>query len=197
MDLGKYNSLASVDSVYISKAIAVLEGMLGYSLDSELRNENQVTSLTGANRLFLMNKNDEFVKIDPAYSISGVKLFVNFEFEEDLEYNVVERNGLVKYIVPDYSLPCGCRSLCDCNNYQIAVNADWAFSEGKIPDDLLSVIAEMGNYYSDLKKDIKSESLGTHSYTRFDRIKPETDSSNLEIIKRYAGPKGSVSKPVV
>ncbi len=76
---------------------------------------------------------------------------------------------------------------------QLAVDADWVWPDASdIPADLLDVWAEMTTYYADQKRDIKSEVLGSHRYEKFDKEEPETFDYNQAIIKRYAGPLGSV-----
>lgn len=197
MDLGKYNSLSSCDSVYVSKAIAIVESLLGYSLDPEVRNENQIPGTTGQNRLFTFHKDDVYTLIDPAYTITSVKLYRNFKYEEDLEFNVVLRNGLVRYLFLDFDYPCGCRVLCNCSTYQILVDADWSFKEGDIPEDLISVIADVSSYYGDSKSNIKKETLATHSYEKFDNGDVFTNPIPLEILKKYAGPKGTLTKRLI
>ena len=56
----------------------------------------------------------------------------------------------------------------------------------------------MATYYSDPNSNIRSESIDTHSYTKFSDIAPENESFNLAVLKKYAGPYGSVSRmPIV
>ena len=87
---------------------------------------------------------------------------------------------------------------------QLAVDADWEFpdaeSETTIPNDLLYVWADMVTFYSDQRRDVKSESILTHSYTKFDnktngeQTTPEMLAANRAVLQRYAGPRGTVIK---
>lgn len=154
----------------------------------------------GSYRLFRYNHLDKFLFVDPFVAVYKVKLvrvqlgdlFDNTgvtikTFDNDDMRAQVGRGGWGKYIQPCND----CMCLCECRDcVQLAVDADWLF-EGCIPQDLLYVWADMVTYYADCKADIKSESILTHSYTKFDRIAPETLAQNMAIIKRYAGPGGT------
>lgn len=197
MDLKAYSELASQDPIYIDKAISIVESMLGYTLDPTERLNNEVLSLEGSYRLFSFHKSDLTTLIDPATIINDVKIISRGEIEDVESYEEVLQPNFIKYLEIEGDYPCGCgRKFDTCSTYKIAVDADWAFDEGEIPDDLISIIADMSQYYADSKKDIRSESLGTHSYTRFDRGPVELYPENLKIIKKYAGPKGTVKRPI-
>lgn len=155
----------------------------------------------GAYRLFDYNPDDVFHAIDPFKVIHKAKLvYVRTgggtdgitirTFDNDQIRSHFGVGNFAKYI--EHCKNCFCSCQCDTNCVQLAVDADWLWGENdQIPDDLLYVLADMVTYYSDQKRDIKSESITTHSYTKFDKIAPETEPSNMAVIKKYAGAHGS------
>ena len=221
MNITEYQELSGINvaskdvdrvTATISKTQKILEGMLGYSLDTRDTNEyNEIgktitecpfdinldnlsapDSVEFAYRLFTYREDDKYLSIDPATVIYAVKLVkdgVTVKTLDSDDYRAHFKNGLIKFIER--------RKLwCDveCEFVQLAVDAEWAFEE--VPDDLLYIWADMVTYYSDLNKDIKSQVLGTHSYTKFDNREPENKSESLSIIKKYAGPNGSLNRTV-
>ncbi len=54
----------------------------------------------------------------------------------------------------------------------------------------------MITFYSNLKRDIRSQTLGPHSYTKFQKadVPPQEDKENISVIKKYAGQHGSVKR---
>lgn len=160
-------------------------------------------AVVGAYRLFRYNDLDKYFHVDPFSTLHKVKLVfikggtgangVTIKTFDTDEIRVnYGRDGLAKYI--EHCHDCLCT--CECNDcVQLAVDADWLWTPAtEIPTDLQYVWADMITWYSDPKnKGIRSESIDTHSYTRFDNTAPEMEPSNLAIIKRYAGPYGSVS----
>jgi len=221
MNITEYQELSGINvaskdvdrvTATISKTQKILEGMLGYSLDTRdtneydeigktiiecpcdinLNNLSAPDSVEFAYRLFTYREDDKYLFIDPATVIYAVKLVkdgVTVKTLDSDDYRAHFKNGLIKFIER--------RKLwCDveCEFVQLAVDAEWAFEE--VPDDLLYIWADMVTYHSDLNKDIKSQVLGTHSYTKFDNREPENKSENLSIIKKYAGPNGSLNRTV-
>jgi hypothetical protein len=221
MNITEYQELSGINvaskdvdrvTATISKTQKILEGMLGYSLDTRDTNEydeigktitecpcdinldnlSAPDSVEFAYRLFTYREDDKYLSIDPATVIYAVKLVkdgVTVKTLDSDDYRAHFKNGLIKFIER--------RKLwCDveCEFVQLAVDAEWAFEE--VPDDLLYIWSDMITYYSDLNKDIKSQVLGTHSYTKFDNREPENKSENLSIIKKYAGPNGSLNRTV-
>jgi len=168
------------------------------SVDSELQNPDAVV---GAYRLYRFNENDQYFHIDPFSKINAVKLVFIRDGDTpngitlktydwaDLRINY-GRNGFAKYI--EHCTDCLCSCSCtDC--VQLAVDAEWLWTD-ELPTDLQYLWADMVTWYSNPKnKGIKSESIDTHSYTRFDNTPPENEPSNLAVLKRYAGPYGSVA----
>jgi hypothetical protein len=158
--------------------------------------------VTGAYRLFPYNHLDQFFHVDPFTAVHKVKLVwvkqgtgdngVTIRtFDQDRIRVDMGRDGIGKYV----ELCHDCLCVCDCQGcVQLAVDADWLWDDpADLPLDLLYVWADMVTHYSDQKKDIKSESITTHSYTKFDRVAPETEPHNLSVIKKYAGPHGSAT----
>jgi hypothetical protein len=199
----------------INKVQRMLEAMLGYTLDITLADTNEYTELgktasecpcgeidldtllapdavAYAYRLYDYNPSDKYLSIDPCLNVSNVKLVrggITLKTLDIDEYMVQTRQGVSKYL--EMCPTCLLHCLCNCKCVQLAVDAEWLW-DTTLPDDLLDVWAEMITFYSDNKKDIKSESLGTHSYTRTS-IAPETLSANLTILQKYAGANGSLS----
>lgn len=198
----------------------ILEDMLGFTLDQASVEDNEYTEIGKLNdtcpcsctdvdedsllpadpviyayRLFPYNSKDVYLAIDPATAVNSVKLVkdgITFRTLDENDYRLNYKRGIVKFL-EQCDRWCQCRLECDC--VQLAVDADWLWDEDtSIPLDLQMVWANMITYYSDPKRDLKSQTLGTHSYTRFDREAPEMLSVNLRIINRYAGPNGSISK---
>ena len=203
----------------IAKSQTLLESILGYTLDETKVDVNQYTelgktasecpnacdinidSLTApdsviyAYRIFDYNRKDKYLAIDPCTEIHKVKLIVGnvtvktlVEFED---YRIDQKNGLIRYL--EKLDCCWCSNLDCCDNVQLAVDAEWVWQdEDDIPLNLKYLLTDMVTYYGDSSNNIKSESLGPHSYTKFDNIKPET--KNISIINLYSGPNGTVSK---
>lgn len=156
-------------------------------------------SVTYAYRLFPHYKDDIYLRIDPATAIHKVKLVKDlvtyYTFETD-EYRADYKNGLITAI--EVIEDCWCKLAVRecCNHMQLAVDATWGFTT--IPDDLYQVWAEMVTWYSDPKnlQGIKSQVLGSHSYTKFDNNPPEMVSHNMDVLKLYAGPNGSLKRNI-
>lgn len=154
-------------------------------------------------RLYPYNPDDKFLFIDPFTTVYSVKLvYVQPGDPEengitlktfDIEDIRIEmgREGIGKYIQDCHWNLCLCEDVCrDC--VQLAVDAEWV-NQDCLPDDLMYVWSDMVTFNSDEKNGIRSESILSHSYTKFDRVVPETEPQNLAIIRRYAGPYGSAS----
>ncbi len=212
----------------INRCVSMLETMLGFTLNPDNVNDNLYNEVGKARsecacpsvaiedlddpddvvdgyRLFPYNSVDTYLHVDPFTKVNAVKLVfikqgadadgVTLRTFDDERVRVhLGRDGVGKYIelCKDCFCECGCQ---DC--VQLAVDADWLPS-GDLPDDLLYVLADMVTFYSDRKRNVKSESITTHSYTKFDNKPPELEPQNLAIIQRYAGPLGSAtSEPTI
>lgn len=202
----------------LNRSQRVLENMLGFTLDPDLINENKYVesgktqtdcptpddnltldaadAVVYAYRQFPYNKKDKYLCIDPASQIHSVKLVkdnVTYKTFETEDFRTVNKNEVIQYLelCTDYC-ECICETICSC--HQLAVDATWLWEDGCIPEELLYLHADMATYYSDNKSGLKSETIGPHSYTKFDKGAPETRSENMSVIKKYAGPLGSVKK---
>lgn len=154
-------------------------------------------------RLYPYSPSDKYFFVDPFTSVNAVKLVYVKQGDPDEsgitlktfdENNIrieMGKGGISKYIQDCQWDLCVCDDVCG-NCVQLAVDAEWIY-QGCLPDDLLYVWADMVTYSSDKKKDIRSESILSHSYSKFDRVLPETDPQNLAVIRKYAGPYGSAS----
>lgn len=157
--------------------------------------------VVGSYRLYRFNRDDLFLFTDPFKAVNQVKLVVRKPatdgfitvrtFDPDMLRVNLGRDGIGKYI--ERCIDCVC--VCDCDDcVQLAVDADWIWgTEDTLPDDLLYVLVDMVTHYTDAKRNIKSESITTHSYSKFDNTAPELLPTNLAVIKKYAGPNGSVT----
>lgn len=210
----------------ISKAQLLLEEILGYTLDSDLVDLNEyeetgklddacpcvcgdvdeeslepADDVVFAYRMFSYRSCDKYFSIDPCTAVHAVKLVKNgvtYKTLEPEEYRPHLKRGLIKYL-EQCACWCSCKTECDC--VQLAVDADWVWpadadGNSTVPADLLLLWADMVTYYSDLKRDIKRETLGPHTYEKFDRQKPEEMAVNMSIIQRYAGPNGTAYRSV-
>jgi hypothetical protein len=186
----------------IAKAQAVLETLLGYTLGEseneyveigktaqtcpcpniDMDNLEDPDEVQGDYRLFPYHKEDKYLAIDPATEVYAVKLVkdgLTFKTLTDIRFN--HKGGVIQFIEQCETCTCDFKEECFC--VQLAVDADWT-----VPDPLLHVWADMVTFYSNDKQDIKSETLGPHSYTKFDRLPEDKFKS---IIQKYAGPNGT------
>lgn len=185
MDISTYESLtgktvpASKESFYnamITRSKVILENILGYSLDL------QDSSTT---RYFIYNERDQYIKLDPFISITSIKL-VNDDTDEIIfdaeDYRIHHEANITRFIQleKDYYR----EGSLIYKNVQLKVDAEWEWTE--LPIELKLLWADMITYATDEKKDIKSETLGTHSYTKTN-IHPELREENQIIIKKYQG----------
>lgn len=160
----------------------------------------------GTYRLYAHNPRDRWMRIDPALEVQSIKIVRNGYTCKTLDlskYQLKTENGNPTFIqLIDVGDPCNCYqnwSICGCSNqpksdnqiYDIAVHATWAFET--LPDVLLRVLAELVAYEYDLKKDVRSESVVSHSYSKNDPITPA--ERYADVLKRYAGPTGTVRRP--
>lgn len=157
----------------------------------------------GSYRLFTYRKADQLFAVDPFTTLYKVKLVfikageepngITHKTFEDGRMRVHREGSITKYI--ERCKECLCSCYCD-TCVQLAVDANW-LNEDCLPEDLMYIWADMVTFSSDQKGDIKSETLGTHRYEKFERERPEFLSENMKIIQKYAGPNGSVMRPIV
>lgn len=157
-------------------------------------------------KLFSYHENDKYFHVDPFRNVYSVKLVIGVNDNEfitisDLDNVVAQygRNNIAKYIERHYewftwawyrtwllSWDSG-----KGEGLQLAVDADWLDC---YPDDLMYLWADMVTYYADPYKDLKSESVDGHSWSKGNTTAPEMSKSNIMTLLRYAGPEGSVVK---
>ena len=155
----------------------------------------------GIIKVFPYNYKDRFLHIDPYYKVYNVKLGRVLEDKTFVTYKTFEfftqqfkAQGIGLYIEKCQSCFCDC----DCKDcVQLIVDGDWidfTDTESDIPDDLLYLWCDMVNYYADPTKDIKSESVDGHSWSRGDITAPEELLESKLILQKYAGPFGSITR---
>lgn len=153
----------------------------------------------GIIKVFPYNFKDKFLHIDPFIDVYNVKLgkvtedkkFITFKTFEHFTKHFMSQ-GIGKYVEKCQNCFCDCECK-DC--IQLIVDADWVDftdEESDIPDDLLYLWCDMINYWADPDKDIKSESVDGHSWSRGDISAPEELIENKLILDKYAGPYGSI-----
>lgn len=151
----------------------------------------------GIIKIFPYNQKDKYLHVDPFKDVYAVKLVKVLDNRDFVTYKTFESyteqymtQGIGKYI--EKCETCFCN--CDCKDcVQLAVDADW-LALPDLPDDLLYLWCDMMDYYADPTKDIKSESVDGHSWSKGDMTAPEaTDEAKL-LLARYAGPYGSITK---
>lgn len=222
MDIKKYTQLtgktvsSSEEATFnatIRRTRAMLETLLGFTLKAQnLYNELGKSRLDcsclnvdtsnllpaddeeGTYKLFSYNNLDRYFHVDPFKRVYKVKLVY---VQGDGEFVTIKtfdnakaqygRDGIGNYI--EKCLECMCTCSCeDC--VQLAVDADWLDC---YPDDILYLWCDMIDYQLDCSKGLKSESIEGHSWTKADTRAPEELPHNVLLLKRYAGPYGSVA----
>ncbi len=207
----------------IARTQRILETMLGYTLDPELTDENQYTEIgktatdcpcpdvdiedldpadavVGSYRLYSYNRHDSFLAIDPATAVHAVKLVkdgITFKTLDTDEYRANLKHGFIKYLQRCEECNwCTCTTECYC--VQLAVDADFMVPGAELNDLWVEMVA----YYSDEKSGIRSETLGTHQYSKFagrngfEQIFPQDRDYNIAILRKYAGPNGSLYRTI-
>jgi hypothetical protein len=189
------------DNQYIEK------GKTNGCFCTEPENLEPPDDVVNAYRFYTWNWRDRFLPIDPATKIHAVKLVqgdITIRTFTTKQYFPQWKNGydqtpLAWYLAIDRHA-CGVISDCYWDPFTgwpfpltwdhhrrgllVAVDADWAFD--RVPLELQQVWADMIAYSMDDRRDIKSESAGTHSYTRFGKEDPTV--SHATVIAEYAGP---------
>lgn len=163
--------------------------------------------VVGSYRVFNYNDRDELLAIDPAEIIHAVKLVYLMggdtpngitikTFDAD-EFRVhLSAGNIQKYILPTDNCWWGWWDRCGCEDHsrvQLAIDADWK-DFTCLPDDLRYLWADMVTYYVDPQKNLRSQTLGSHSWTKIAVEHPEDSVESIAMLKRYAGPNGSLSR---
>lgn len=155
----------------------------------------------GIIKIFPYNYKDKFLHIDPFKDVYNVKLGKVLDNKEFITYKTFETwteqymsQGIGKYV--ERCDNCFCDCVCkDC--VQLIVDGNW-LALPDLPDDLMYLWADMVTYYADPTKDIKSESVDGHSWSKGDITSPEDAKEAVLLLQRYAGPYGSVTRmPVI
>lgn len=160
----------------------------------------------GMYKLFPYNELDQFFHVDPFKNIYKVKLVMpvndgEFITVTDLDNVVAQygRDGIGKYIERHYewftwawyrTWKIRWTSSSEAG-LQLAVEADWVDC---FPDDIMYLWADMVTHYADDNRNLKSESVDGHSWSKADSKAPEAADSNKLLLSRYAGPYGSVTR---
>lgn len=207
-----YNELGKTDSDY-SCPIVNLDNLLAPD------------AVQGAYRLYNFNPLDVYQHVDPFTQLYSVKLvyvkqgaspngvtiktfddeYIRSHHSVNWSKYIQDFRGLLPQSNINFSWLCSCNQR---HHYQLAVDAEWGFTD--IPDDLLDVWADMVTYYANDSRNLKSEDILTHSYTKFDSdeyttaqgtvkvsVGPHEIPRNRAIIQKYAGPRGFVTKETI
>lgn len=159
-------------------------------------------SVTYAYRLFPYYKEDKYFHIDAATEIYSVKLVhvrggsgspgVTLKtFDIDNIRLVKKHRGVINFM--ENCKDCLCETECACREcMQLAVDAKWAWeSLNDMPMDLKYLWSDMVTFNVDNIDNIKSESIDSHSYTKFDIKSPHLTNDGMRILEKYAGPSGT------
>lgn len=205
----------------IKRVQTKLENLLGYTLAPEnLYTEKGKTQadcsidtkdvgaleapdpVKGIYKVFPCNWKDTYLLTDPFFHVYQAKLvkvidnyqFITYETFDNVNQNM-ERGGIGLSI--ERCATCGCQISCN-GCLQLAVDADWVdFSdEGRsVPNDLLYLLCDMIDYYTDASRNIQSESVTGHSWSKSNRyIPPEEEEDAKILLRRYAGPYGQIKR---
>ena len=206
----------------IARVQAKLETILGWSFTPQVlyqekgKTQNECVcpsipetllppdEVKGIIKVFPYNWKDKYLHIDPFHDVYNVKLVRVTEDKQFITYKTFEfftkqymTQGIGKYI--EKCATCHCE--CDCKDcVQLAVDGDWldytdeSGIESDLPLDLLYLWCDMVDYYGDPTHDIKSESVDGHSWSKGDVKAPEESAEALLLLKKYAGPFGTISR---
>lgn len=162
----------------------------------------------GTFKLFPYNETDRYFHVDPFTNVYSVKLVMPINDGEfvtitDLDNVVAKygRDGIAKYIERHYewftwewyrSWLYSYASNGDAG-LMLAVEADWLDC---YPDDLMYLWADMVDYRVNPNSGIASESVDGHSWSRTKeaQVAPEHNVGSKQLLTRYAGPFGSVTR---
>lgn len=155
----------------------------------------------GIIKIFPYNYKDKFLHVDPFNDVYSVKLVKVLDDKQFVTYKTFDSfteqymsQGIGKYIERCKTCFCDCNCK-DC--VQLAVDGKW-LSLPDLPDDLMYLWADMVTFYADPTKDIKSESVDGHSWSKGDATTPEETKEAILLLQRYAGPYGSITRmPVI
>lgn len=161
----------------------------------------------GKTRVYDWNPADPYLFLDPAKVINSVKLVrngVTYKTFDTNRYSLQLVNGretFGRYLEMHHEV---CSWVWGLPNewplferrsgasfVQIAIDADWAFED--VPTQLQKVLADMIYYELDvIHRDIKSESILSHSYSRNAHADPTV--THATTLAKYAGPNGTATQ---
>lgn len=166
--------------------------------------------VVGKTRLYKWNPHDQYLHIDPAKTIHALKIVrngVTYKTFKTSEYSLKMENGLPpfgKYIQighefrawlgyfwpqPFLFFPYDQRRH-DAHYLQVAVDADWSFDD--LPTKLQKVQADLIYYELDMRRDFKSETMLSHSYSR--NPHPDPTTVHAATLAKYLGPNGTAQR---
>lgn len=155
----------------------------------------------GIIKVFPYSYKDKFLHIDPfkdVYKVKLVKVDENHQFVTVKTFEHFAKQYMQQGIGNHIEKCQTCFCDCECKDcVQLAVDADWIdFTEedDDIPDDLWYLWCDMIDYYADPDRDIKSESVDGHSWSRGDIQAPWEREDVKLLLKRYAGPFGAITR---
>lgn len=169
----------------VDTAVETLSSILGYPL---------ITSGSTEKRMFPIDPYAIWHRVNPFYDLTSVRLN-DGTVSELLENKQLGQNGVMNGSWHNGFRVCGCFTLCHCRVSQcvyLDVDAEWGFGpqitdEDKnyvyLPADLTSVLDAMLKESLDPRTNIKSESRGSRSYTKFES-KPVV-VTHAPIINKY------------
>lgn len=198
----RYNAL-------YASAAAELEQLLGWPLDSwddqyleigktreqscpdvdtDITDLDPPDDVVGSTRLYTWHPEEPFLGFDPATAVHAIKLVkdgITYKTYEPDEFRIHWENGpesWTRYAHLKRPTWCGCRSH---GSFQVAVDADWL---EELPQPVINALVILIKEALDPKAEVRSESRGTHSYTKYDR--EPNEQRFAQVIRNYAGPKG-------
>lgn len=204
----------------IARAQSILEGLLGWSLtpDAHYQEKGKTQNgcvcpdtpesllppdeVKGIIKVFPYNSKDKFLLIDPYTEVYNAKLVRVLENKEFITYKTFDlitkhymENGFGKYLERCQTCYCDC----DCKDcVQLAVDGEWLHfeeesgSEQNLPLDLMYLLCDMVDFYADPTREIKSESVDGHSWSKDEIKAPQDKDQAMLLIRKYAGPFGSI-----
>lgn len=193
-------------NLYTELGKAQLEGFL--PMLNNLENLEEPDEEEGVYKLFPYNEVDRYILTDPFKNVYKVKLVMPINDGEfitvtDLDNVVAKfgRDNIARSIERHYdwftwewyrSWQFRYESNGDAG-LMVAVDADWLDC---FPDDIMYLWADMVEYQSDPNSNLASESVDGHSWskTKDGQTNPEESTEAIQLIKRYAGPFGAVSR---
>lgn len=181
---------------------------------------NDPDAVVGKTRLYKWRPGDPYLFIDPALTLHKVKLVKNgitYRTFDAQDYSLRLVNGYepygkyvafsdgfyrwmdIWYFEPSILDIVLASHTPDGDYLQVAIDADWAFPKEDgcptLPLPLQEAWADLIAYKLDLKRDVKSESVLSHSYSK--NVTPDPATVHADVIRKYIGPRGTADTPGV